>query len=131
MSSQEFPLNEKESIKESQFKNKLKQENWKVAIMLLELNTLSAKTSISRKEELLAQIDKEMMTLAQKTNKSIRKHLGVVLVNNYYRGFYSVQKTVGFAFNVRKFNSSWSNRFLNIHGQQNSFQKRFGMIWIN
>ena len=39
--------------------------------MLLELNTLSAKTSISRKEELLSQIDKEMMTLANKTTKSI------------------------------------------------------------
>ena len=40
--------------------------------MLLELNTLSAKTSISRKEELLSQIDKEMMTLANKTTKSIK-----------------------------------------------------------
>lgn len=41
--------------------------------MLMELNTLSAKTSISRKEELLSQIDKEMMTLANKTTRSIKK----------------------------------------------------------
>ena len=57
--------------------------------MLMELNTLSAKTSLSRKEELLSQIDKEMMNLANKTTRSIKKHLGIVLVNNYYRGFYS------------------------------------------
>lgn len=72
--------------------------------MLLELNTLSAKSSISRKEELLAQIDKEMSTLAINTNKAIKKHLGTVLVNNYYRGIFSVQKTVGFGFNVSRFN---------------------------
>lgn len=72
--------------------------------MLMELNTLSAKTSISRKEELLSQIDKEMMTLANKTTRSIKKHLGIVLVNNYYRGFYSVQKQSAWDFNVARFN---------------------------
>ena len=40
--------------------------------MLMELNTLSAKTSLSRKEELLSQIDKEMMNLANKTTRSIK-----------------------------------------------------------
>lgn len=122
LSSQEFSK-WKKSIKE--YIQQIEQEG-EGSKMLLELNTLSAKTSISRKEKLLAQIDKEMMTLAQKTNKSIRKHLGVVLVNNYYRGFYFVQKTVGFAFNVTKFNSKLVKQILEYPWSTKQFSKT---IW--
>lgn len=94
--------------------------------MLLELNTLSAKTSISRKEQLLSQIDKELSTLAVRTNKQIKKHLGTVLVQNYYRGFYSVQKTVGFGFNVSRFNPKLVEKVLNYPWSTKKFSKA---IW--
>lgn len=96
--------------------------------MLLELNTLSAKTSISRKEELLSQIDKEMSTLAIKTNKVIKKHLSAVLVSNYYRGFYSVQKTVGFGFNVSRFNPALVKNVLEYPWSTKIYSKT---IWDN
>lgn len=96
--------------------------------MLLELNTLSAKTSISRKEQLLAQIDMEMSRLASDTCRDIAKHLGTVLVSNYYRGFYSVQKTVGFGFNVGRFNPELVRSVLEYPWSTKHFSKT---IWDN
>lgn len=96
--------------------------------LLLELNTLSAKSSISRKEQLLAQIDMEMSTLASNTCKEVQKQLGAVLVSNYYRGFYSVQKTVGFGFNVARFNPNLVKQVLEYPWSTKHFSKT---IWDN
>lgn len=74
--------------------------------MIIELNTLSAKSRITRKEQLLAEIDKQMSTLASQTNRKIKKHLTGVLVTNYYRGHYIIQKTIGVGFNVSTINHS-------------------------
>lgn len=59
----------KKSIKQYLADIEVEGENSK---MILELNTLSAKSRISRKEQLLAEIDKEMSTLASQTNKEIK-----------------------------------------------------------
>lgn len=93
----------KKSIKQYLSEIEAEGENSK---MILELNTLSAKSRISRKEQLLAEIDKEMSTLASTTNREIKKHLTEVLVSNYYRGHYSIQKTIGLGFNVSTINRS-------------------------
>ena len=50
--------------------------------LLLELNTLSAKSRITRKEQLISQIDMEMGKLADQSNKIIKKHLEKVLVEH-------------------------------------------------
>lgn len=89
----------------------------------LELETLSKKSSISRKEQLLSQIDKEMGELATQTSKAIKKHLTSILVENYYRGFYSVQKTVGFGFNVSKFNKKLVENIINYPWTTKTFSK--------
>ncbi len=99
----------KKSIKEYLKEIEAEGQDSKIA---LELNTLSAKSRISRKEQLLAEIDKEMSSLAIKTNKEIKKHLTNVLVTNYYRGHYSIQKTVGLGFNVSKINRDLVKRIL-------------------
>ena len=80
--------------------------------MVLELNTLSAKSRISRKEQLLGEIDKQMSSLASLTNKEIKKHLVNVLVTNYYRGHYSIQKTLKLGFNVSAINHSLVKRII-------------------
>lgn len=94
----------------------------------LELETLSKKSSISRKEQLLSIVDKEMAELASQTNKAIKKHLTSVLVENYYRGFYSVQKTVGFGFNVSKFNKKMVENILKYPWSTKTYSKT---IWTN
>ena len=71
--------------------------------MLLELNTLSAKTSISRKEQLLAQIDMEMSSL-HPTHAGILQSIWNSAGKQLLSWILSVQKTVGFGFNVGRFN---------------------------
>lgn len=94
----------------------------------LELNTLSAKSRISRHEQLLSEIDMEMGKLATKTNKEIKKHLVTTLVNNYYRGFYTVQKTVGLGFNVSKINNSLVKRIIEYPWNTKTYSKT---VWGN
>lgn len=96
--------------------------------MILELNTLSAKSRINRKEQLLAEIDKEMSTLASQTNKEIKKHLTDVLVTNYYRGHYSIQKTVGLGFNVSTINHDLVKRIIEYPWSTKMYSKT---IWDN
>lgn len=94
--------------------------------MILELNTLSAKSRISRKEQLLAEIDKEMSSLATNTTKEIKKHLTEVLVTNYYRGHYSIQKSVGLGFNVSTINHDLVKRIIDYPWSTKQFSKT---IW--
>lgn len=94
--------------------------------MVLELNTLSAKSRISRKEQLLGEIDKQMSSLASLTNKEIKKHLVNVLVTNYYRGHYSIQKTLKLGFNVSAINHSLVKSIIEFPWSTKQFSKT---IW--
>lgn len=96
--------------------------------MLIELNTLSAKSRISQKEKLLAEIDKEMSSLAINTNKQIRKHLSNVLVTNYYRGHYLLQKTTRIGFNVSGINHNLVKQIIDYPWSTKKFSKD---VWDN
>lgn len=91
--------------------------------MMLELNTLSAKSRITRKEQLLSQIDMEMAKLAESTNKVIKKHLESVLVEHYYRGTYAVQKSLGVGWKVGKFNERMVKQIIEYPWQTKTFSK--------
>lgn len=58
---------------------------------LLELNTLSAKSRISRKEQLLSQIYLQMINLAGDTETKLTDLLGDMFKTNYYRSCYDIQ----------------------------------------
>ena len=68
----------------------------------LELNTLSAKSRISRKEQLLSQIYFQMMNLAGDTETKLTDLLGDMFKTNYYRGCYENQSIMGVGFTVAK-----------------------------
>ena len=68
----------------------------------LELNTLSAKSRISRKEQLLSQIYFQMMNLAGDTETKLTDLLGDMFKTNYYRGCYDIQSIMGVGFTVAK-----------------------------
>lgn len=70
--------------------------------VLLELNTLAAKSRISRKEQLLANIYQSMITLSGDTETKLDSLLGDMFKTNYYRGCYDIQSVFGIGFNVAK-----------------------------
>lgn len=94
--------------------------------LLLELNTLSAKSRITRKEQLISQIDMEMGKLADQSNKIIKKHLEKVLVEHYYRGHYAVQKALGVGWKVGKFNPDMIKKIIEYPWETKTFSKA---IW--
>lgn len=67
---------------------------------LLELNTLSAKSRISRKEQLLSSIYRSMITLSGDTETRLTDLLGDMFKTNYYRGCYDIQSILGVGFDV-------------------------------
>lgn len=69
---------------------------------LLELNTLAAKAQISRKEQLLANMYREMMILSGETEARLTDLLGDMFKINYYRGCYDIQSVMKIGFNVSK-----------------------------
>ncbi len=69
---------------------------------LLELNTLAAKSRISRKEQMLSGIYRTMITLSGDTETKLTELLGDMFKTNYYRGCYDVQNILGIGFNVSK-----------------------------
>lgn len=69
---------------------------------LLELNTLAAKSRISRKEQMIATIYQTMITLSEDTEMKLTDLLGDMFKTNYYRGCYDVQSVLGVGFNVSK-----------------------------
>ena len=68
----------------------------------LELNTLSAKSRISRKEQLLSQIYFQMMNLAGDTETKLTDLLGDMFKTNYYRSCYDIQSIMGVALRWRR-----------------------------
>ena len=69
---------------------------------LLELNTLAMKSRITRKEQLLANIYRNMMDLAQDSTTSLTDLLGDLIKVNYYENCWRVQKGMGYGFTVTK-----------------------------
>lgn len=70
--------------------------------LLLELNALSAKSRISLKEQLLADIDRAMTDIALEQCDITKKAISKVYETTYYRTAYDVQRGTGFAFNLAK-----------------------------
>lgn len=79
---------------------------------LLELNTLAAKSRISRKEQMLASIYQTMITLSKDTETKLEDLLGDMFKTNYYRGCYDVQSILGVGFNVSKVDVKMLQRIL-------------------
>lgn len=79
---------------------------------LLELNTLAAKSQISRKEQLLSSIYQNMITLSQDTETKLTELLGDMYKINYYRGCYDTQSILGIGFNVAKVDERMLQRIL-------------------
>lgn len=79
---------------------------------LLELNTLAAKSRISRKEQMLASIYQSMITLSGDTETKLTDLLGDMFRTNYYRGCYDVQSILGVGFNVSKVDEKMLFRIL-------------------
>lgn len=79
---------------------------------LLELNTLAAKSRISRKEQMLATVYQTMITLSKDTETKLTDLLGDMFKTNYYRGCYDVQGVIGVGFNVSKVDVQMLQRIL-------------------
>lgn len=69
---------------------------------LLELNTLSAKSRISRKEQLLANMYQAMIRLSGETETKLTDLLGDMFKMNYYRSCYDIQSVLKIGFNVAR-----------------------------
>lgn len=79
---------------------------------LLELNTLAAKSRISRKEQMLSSFYRTMITLSKDTETKLTDLLGDRFKTNYYRGCYDVQSIFGVGFNVSKVDEKMLFRIL-------------------
>ncbi len=79
---------------------------------LLELNTLAAKSRISRKEQMLAAVYKTMITLSKDTESKVTELMGGLYKTNYYRGCYDVQSILGIGFQVSKVDVKMLRRIL-------------------
>lgn len=95
---------------------------------LLELNTLSAKGQLSRKEQLLSNIYRNMMMLAQDSNTTLSDLLGDMLKTNYYSCCYTTQMGMGMGFNVAKINEKLLKQVLEFPWSGKTFSQA---IWEN
>lgn len=95
---------------------------------LLELNTLSVKGQLSRKEQLLANIYQNMINLAQDSNTKLSDLLGDMLKTNYYRNCFTTQVGIGMGFNVGKINEKLLKQVLEYPWSGKKFSQT---IWEN
>lgn len=96
--------------------------------IMLELNTLSAKSRINRKEQMLSGIYKSMITLSQDTETKLTDLLGDMFKTNYYRGCYDVQSVLGIGFNVSKVDDGMLKRILEYPWSGKKYSKA---LWEN
>ncbi len=78
----------------------------------LELNTLSAKSRISRKELLLADMYQAMIRLSGETETKLTDLLGDMFKTNYYRSCYDIQSVLKIGFNVARVDEKLLQRIL-------------------
>ena len=64
---------------------------------LLELNTLAMKSRITRKEQLLANVYRNMIDLAEDSTARLDALLGDMLKVNYYESCFTIQRGIGLA----------------------------------
>lgn len=95
---------------------------------LLELNTLSAKARISRKEQLLSNVYRNMLTLSGETEVKLNNLLGDIYKTNYYRNCYDVQSMIGVAFPVAKIDNRTLQRILEYPWSGKRFSES---VWEN
>lgn len=77
-------------------------EQGKDSKLMLELNTLAAKSQVSRKEQLLAGIYRNMARMAGRSESELTGLLSGLVQTNYERKMYSIQTIGGAAWNVSK-----------------------------
>ena len=70
--------------------------------VLRELNTLSMKSRISRKEAVLTEVYHSMAMLSGETESRLTELLSDVYKTNYYRGCFDLQSVIGVAFDVSR-----------------------------
>ena len=70
--------------------------------VLRELNTLSVKSRISRKEAMLTEVYHSMAVLSGETESRLTELLSDVYRTNYYRGCFDLQSVIGVAFDVSR-----------------------------
>jgi len=96
--------------------------------MLLELNTLSVKSRISRKEQLLANMYQAMITLSEETEVKVTELLADMYQINYYRGCFDVQSILSVGFNVAKVDEGNLRRILEYPWSGKKFSQA---LWEN
>ena len=96
--------------------------------MLLEINTLSAKSRISRKEQLLGDIYRHMIDLAGDADGRIRRMMRDTLVNSYYEGCYGVQRGLRLGFGVARLDDKLIKRVLDEPWSERQFS---AAVWGN
>lgn len=90
---------------------------------MLELNTLSMKSRISRKEKMLADIYQTMIQLAQDENVKLSDFLQDTVKVNYYEGCFRMQRGFGIGFNVAKINDNLVRQILNYPWSEKHFSE--------
>lgn len=95
---------------------------------LLELNTLSAKSRISRQEQLLSQIYMEMGKLAGETEAKMSGLLQGIVTSNYRQECYSLQKGMGVGFRVAGLNQELIKSIVSHPWSGKRFSER---VWEN
>lgn len=90
---------------------------------LLELNTLAMKSRISRKEQLLSNIYRNIMDLAEDSNTKLETLLGDMLKVNYYESCFSVQRGIGMGFNVAKISDNLIKQVLSYPWSEKHFSE--------
>lgn len=90
---------------------------------LLELNTLAMKSRISRKEQLLANIYQNMIDLAGASETKLEDLLGDMLKVNYYESCFTIQRGIGFGFNVAKIDKRLLDQVLHHPWSERTFSE--------
>lgn len=96
--------------------------------MLLELNTLAAKSRISRKEQLLGNIYRHMIDLAGDSDGKIERMMRDTLVKSYYEGCYGVQRGLRVGFGVSRLDDTLIRRVLDEPWSERQFS---AAVWGN
>ncbi|MGL5253908.1 MAG: minor capsid protein, partial [Brevinema sp.] len=89
----------------------------------LELNTLAMKSRISREEKLLADIYRQMATLAEDYETDLTQLLSDITASNYYRGCYNLQIGMQVGFEVGKISEPIIKSLLEYPWAKKTFSK--------
>jgi len=94
--------------------------------LALELNTLSAKSQVSRKEQLLANIYHNMARLAGRSETELTGLLEGLVQTNYERKMFDIQSIGGVAWDVSKVDERLLKQILSYPWSGKQYSKRFG-----